>query len=109
MSNEIAYYLKHSEIYKVVVYTNKNSLAKGHLLALAKKTMATNLVHGDAIPLTGGSGLLMMKNWLMSLFSGAIQSTVSSLRVLLATAPANCSIGHLFSFGGLLWVPANVD
>jgi hypothetical protein len=28
---------------------------------------------------------------------------------LLATAPANCSIGHLFSFGGLLWVPANVD
>jgi hypothetical protein len=39
----------------------------------------------------------MMKNWLVSLFSGAIQSLVFSLRVLLATAAANCGISSTFS------------
>jgi superfamily II DNA helicase RecQ len=96
MSNEIAFYLKHSAIYKVIVYTNTKSSAEGHLLALAKKTLANHSIAGDAIPLTGDSGL-MMKNWLVSLFSGAIQSPVSTLRVLLATAAANCGISSTFS------------
>jgi hypothetical protein len=91
ISNEIAFYLKHSAMYKVIVYTNTKSSAEGHLLALSKKTLANHLIAGDTIPLTGDSGL-MMKNWLVSLFSGAIQSQVSSLWVLLATAAANCGI-----------------
>jgi superfamily II DNA helicase RecQ len=78
ISNEIALYLKHDETYKVIVYTNTKSSAEGHLLTLAKKTMATHSVTGDAIPLTGDSGL-MMKNWLVSLFSGAVQSPFSNL------------------------------
>jgi hypothetical protein len=59
ISNKSALYLKHNVIYKVIVYTNTKSLAEGHLLALAKKTMASNSVSGDAIPLTGESGLMM--------------------------------------------------
>jgi hypothetical protein len=96
MSNKIAFYLKHSAMYKVIVYTNTKSLAEGHLLALSKKTMANHSILGDVLPLTGNSGL-MMKNWLVSLFSGDIQSPVSSLRVLLATAAANCGISSTFS------------
>jgi hypothetical protein len=96
MSDKIAFYLKHSAMYKVIVYTNMKSLAEGHLLALSKKTLANHSIPGDAISLTGDSGL-MMKNWLVSLFSGAIQSPVSSLRVLLATATANCGISSTFS------------
>jgi superfamily II DNA helicase RecQ len=96
ISNEIALYLKHDASYKVIVYTNTKFSAEGHLLTLAKKTMAANSVTGDAIPLTGDSGL-MMKNWLVSLFSGAIQSTTSNLRVLLATAAANCGISSIYS------------
>jgi hypothetical protein len=95
ISNKIALYLKHHATYKVIVYTNTKSSAEGHLLALAKKTMAVNSVTGDAIPLTGDSGLIM-KNWLVSLFSGAIQSTTSNLRVLLATAAANCGISSTY-------------
>jgi superfamily II DNA helicase RecQ len=96
ISNEIALYLKHDETYKVIVYTNTKSSAEGHLLTLAKKTMATHSVTGDAIPLTGDSGL-MMKNWLVSLFSGAVQSPFSNLQVLLATAAANCGISSIHS------------
>jgi hypothetical protein len=98
MSHKIALYLKHKETYKVViVYTNTKSLAEGHLLALAKKILSSNTVSGDVIPLTGDSGL-MMKNWLVSLFSGAIQSSpVSNLQVLLATAAANCGISSTYS------------
>jgi hypothetical protein len=47
-------------------------------LALVKKAMGSNLVDGNAIPLTGDSGL-MMRNWLILLFSGAIQSNVFEL------------------------------
>jgi hypothetical protein len=53
--------LKHNAIYRVIVYTNMKSSAEGHLLAMAKKTMASNSVSGDTIPLMGNSGL-MMKN-----------------------------------------------
>jgi hypothetical protein len=53
--------------------------------------LASNSVDGDAIPLTGDS-VLMMENWLVSLFSGFIESNVSDLRVLLATAGAKCGL-----------------
>jgi hypothetical protein len=42
MSNKIAFYLKHSAMYKVIVYTNTKSLAEGHLLVLSKKTLANH-------------------------------------------------------------------
>jgi hypothetical protein len=45
---------------------NTKSLAEGHLLALVKKMLASNSIDGDAILLTGNSGL-MMKNWLIAL------------------------------------------
>jgi hypothetical protein len=96
ISNKIAFYLKHNATYKVILYTNTKSSAEGHLLTLVKKTMALNLVQGNAIPLTGDSGL-MMKNWLVLLFLGAIQSPASNLRVLLATAAANCGISSTYS------------
>jgi superfamily II DNA helicase RecQ len=96
MATEIAHYLKHNEVYKVIVYTNTKSSAEGHLLAMAKKTMANNSVTGDAIPLTGDSGL-MMKNWLVCLFSGAVRSAQTNLRILLATAAANCGISSTFA------------
>jgi hypothetical protein len=54
------------------------------------------LIIGDAIPLTGDSGL-MMKNWLVALFSGSIISDGSTLQVLLATSTANCGISSTFS------------
>jgi superfamily II DNA helicase RecQ len=97
ISNEIVVYLKHNPTYKVIIYSNSKSAAEGHLLALSKKSMASNSVDGDAIPLTGDSGL-MMKNWLVALFSGSIQSQASNLRVLLATSAANCGISSIFSF-----------
>jgi hypothetical protein len=62
MSNEMALYLKYNVTYKVVVYTNTKWSAEGHLLMLAKKTLVSNSVTGDTLPLTGDSGL-MMKNW----------------------------------------------
>jgi hypothetical protein len=96
MSNDIVLYLKHNITYKVILYSNTKSAAEGHLLALAKKTLATNTIQGDAIPLTGDSGL-MMKNWLVALFSGSIQSQGSNLRVLLATSAANCGISSKLS------------
>jgi hypothetical protein len=98
ISNEIILYLKHKPSYKVILLytTNTKHSAEGHLLALVKKAMTDRLVEGDAIPLTGDSGL-MMKNWLVSLFSGAIQSNVSNLRVLIATAAANCGISSTYS------------
>lgn len=80
MSHEIALHLKHNETYKVIVYTNTKSLAEGHLLVLQ----------------CSDSGL-MMKNWLVLLFSGAIQSSVSNLQVLLATTAANCGISSTYS------------
>jgi superfamily II DNA helicase RecQ len=96
MTSEIAHYLKHKEYYKVIIYTNTKSSAEGHLLTMAKRTMVANSLSGDCISLTGDSGL-MMKNWLVGLFSGAVQSTSSNLRVLLATAAANCGISSTFS------------
>jgi hypothetical protein len=66
--------------------------------------MATNSIDGNAIPLSGDSGLIM-KNWLVALFSGAIQSNVLNLHVLLATTAANCGIGStFFLFGSSLWI-----
>jgi superfamily II DNA helicase RecQ len=97
ISNEIVVYLKHNATYKVILYSNSKFAAEGHLLALAKKSMVSNSIDGDAIPLTGDSGL-MMKNWLVALFSGNIQSQSSNLRVLLATSAANCGISSTFSF-----------
>ena len=82
LCNEIIFYLKHKPTYKAILYTNTKSSAKGHLLMLVKKAITTHTVDGDAIPLTGDSGL-MMKNCLVSLFSGAIESKVSNLRVLI--------------------------
>jgi superfamily II DNA helicase RecQ len=96
ISNEIILYLKHKPTYKVILYTNTKHSAEGHLLDLVKKAMTARSVEGDAIPLTGDSGL-MMKNWLVSLFSGSIQSNVSNLRVLIATAAANCGISSTYS------------
>jgi hypothetical protein len=61
ISNEIAFCLKHNTTYKVIVYTNTKSSAVGHLLALVKKTLASNLVRGNAIPLTGDSGLMIKR------------------------------------------------
>jgi hypothetical protein len=61
----MALYLKHNPSYKVIVHMNTKSSAKGHLLALAKKRMDSNSVSGNAIPLTGDSGL-MMRNWLVA-------------------------------------------
>ena len=55
-----------------------------------------NVVSGDVISLTGDSGL-MMKNWLVQLFSGDLQSTNTNLRVLLATSAANCGISSTYS------------
>jgi superfamily II DNA helicase RecQ len=78
MSNKMALYLKHNVTYKVIVYTNTKSLAEGHLLTLAKKTLALNSVTGDALPLTGNIAL-MMNNWLVSPLLGAIHSTDSDL------------------------------
>jgi superfamily II DNA helicase RecQ len=96
MSNEIVRYLKHDPSYKVILYSNTKSAAEGHLLALVKKTLVSNSIDGDAIALTGDSGL-MMKNWLVALFSGSITSEASTLRVLLATSAANCGISSTFS------------
>jgi hypothetical protein len=78
MFKKIFHYLKDDSTYKVILYSNTNSAAEGHLLALVKKTLAPNLIDGNAIPLTGDSGL-MMKNWLVALFSGLIHSHVSIL------------------------------
>jgi hypothetical protein len=78
VSNEVVRYLKHDPSYKVILYSNTKSAAEGHLLALVKKMLASNLIHGDAIALTGDSGL-MMKNWLVALFSGTITSEASTL------------------------------
>jgi hypothetical protein len=83
ISNEIVLYLKHDPTYKVIVYSNTKTSSEGHLLALAKKSMTSNSIAGAAIPLTGDSGL-MMKNWLVALFSSSIQSDESNLQVLLA-------------------------
>jgi hypothetical protein len=96
ISNEIIYYLKHDATYKVILYSNTKSSAEGHLLALAKKTLSLNSVNCDTIPLTGDSSL-MMKNWLVALFSGSIHSTGSNLQVLLATLAANCGISSTLS------------
>jgi hypothetical protein len=96
MSNKIVFYLKHDPTYKVILYSNTKSSAEGYLLALAKKMLALNLIVGDTIRLTGNSGL-MMKNWLVALFSGSIVSNRSTLRVLLATSAANCGISSTFS------------
>jgi hypothetical protein len=74
MSNKIVHYLKHNpSSYKVILYSNTKSVAEGHLLALVKKTLASNSIHGDVIALTGNSGLII-KNWLVALFSGSITS-----------------------------------
>jgi hypothetical protein len=78
MSNKIVFYLKHDPTYKVILSLNTKSSAEGHLLALVKKTLASNSIGGDTIPLTGNSGL-MMKNWLVALFLGSILSDVSTL------------------------------
>jgi hypothetical protein len=96
MANEIVFYLKHNLTYKVILYTNTKSSAEGHLLVLVKKALASKLVNGDAIPLTGDSGL-MMKNWLILVFSGAIQSSVSNFCILLATSTTNCGISSTYS------------
>jgi hypothetical protein len=96
MSNKIVLYLKHDPTCKVILYSNTKSLAKGHLLDNVKKTLASNLINGNTIPLTGNSGL-MMKNWLIALFSGSVLRNVSTLQVLLATSAANCGISSTLS------------
>jgi hypothetical protein len=79
ISKEIVYYLKYNNATcKVILYSNTKLSAEGHLLALTKKTVPSNLVDGDDIPLTGNSSL-MMKNWLVALFSGSIHSSGSNL------------------------------
>jgi hypothetical protein len=90
MSNIIVYYLKHDPTYKVILYSNTKSSADGNLLALVKKMLASNSITGDAIA-------LMMKNWLVALFSGSIVSDASTLQVLLATSTTNCGISSTSS------------
>jgi hypothetical protein len=78
MFKEIELALKRNESNKVLLYTNTRQSAEDSRLKRSETLLSTMSGGGDAIPLTGSTGL-MMKNWLINLLSGKIESNVADL------------------------------
>jgi superfamily II DNA helicase RecQ len=95
MFKEVESVLKANQTNKVLLYTNTKQSAEDVLLKRSETLLSSLEGCGDAIPLTGSTGL-MMKNWLINLFSGETESDVANLRIVLATSAANCGVSSNF-------------
>jgi superfamily II DNA helicase RecQ len=80
---------------KVLLYTNTRATAEDVLLKKSEKLLLSTTGGGDAIPLTGGTGL-MMKNWIVNLFGGDLKSDAANVRIVLATSAANCGLSSIY-------------
>ena len=76
---------------KVLLYTNTRATAEDVLLKKSENLLSIITGGGDALTLTGGTGL-MMKNWIVNLFGGELKSEAANVRIVLATSAANCGL-----------------
>ena len=98
MKKEVAKYLKHDST-KAIVYTNTRTSAEDHLFDHFNDLVESinTDVEEDVMTLTGGTGV-MMKAFLVDLFSNKISSDTCNLRVLIATSAANCGISSDYCY-----------
>jgi hypothetical protein len=87
--------LQHDQLSKVLLYTNTRATAEDVLLKKSENVLLSTTGGGDAITLTGGTGL-MMKNWIVNLFGGDLKSDAANLRIVLATSAANCGLSSIY-------------
>jgi hypothetical protein len=65
------------------------------LLKKSEKLLLSTTGGGDAIPLTGETGL-MMKNWIVNFFGGDLKSDAANIGIVLATSAANCGLSSIY-------------
>ena len=71
---------------KVLLYSNSKTNAETSLTNVAQLVLDKHHIAGDAIALTGDSGI-MMKTFLMAAFCGEIQTMLNLLCTILCSTP----------------------
>jgi hypothetical protein len=91
MSQGVKKALKRDPLSKVLLYTNTRATAEDVLLKKSESLLSIITGGGDALTLTGSTGL-MMKNWIVNLFGGELRSDSANVWIVLATSAANCGL-----------------
>ena len=76
---------------KILAYCSSDMDARNNIKEKLREILRKEDIQGDTVVLTRSDGI-MMKGWLVDLFSGKIQNDVCDVAIVVGTSAVNCGI-----------------